>query len=369
MRAAAEALIPEDWPRPEGALRFSGQITAESSLLDIVAMLAHASQTGTLIVTSGDAVRAIAVDCGMLVGAATTRAAERIGEFLCQTGDLSHDELESALYIAAIDGRRIGDHLVATRRIDLATLEASLQQQAEEIFFAALRVEEGAFAVFTDVLVPAMPQARGLLSLVMEAQRRADAAAELRRTVGSSAHVPIPNVDIDGSELREVSAELADVFERCDAARSVADIAKSLGWSELATMRAVHQLVELSIVAIASPRVSTTADILRVANTLIMEVHRRCDRLGIGDELRRDVDAHVERTSDAAAMLRVIAPAADGHLDSARVHALARTSPRDELLEHAIRTYARVVAERARVLMAAKAAAEVTETWRPKAVG
>lgn len=126
LRAALRQLVPASLGHAEVPVRLAGEIHVAGALCDIVALLAQAGRTGTLIVASADAVRALSIERGELVGASTTAPAERIGEVLYRSGEIARDDIDEAAMVAALDGRLFGNALVSLGRIEEATLDTLL---------------------------------------------------------------------------------------------------------------------------------------------------------------------------------------------------------------------------------------------------
>lgn len=347
LRDAAESLLPPEWSRPESPLRLSGQVTASGALVEIVSFIAHAGRTGTLIVASGEIVRAIGFDNGALIGAATTRAQERIGDLLRKAGHVSREDLEAAAYTAALAGKVLGEVLVEAGQLERATLDETLRRQAEEILMAALRIDVGAFALFDDLTVPRAPGTpRTVISLMMEATRRSENMGVFRQTIGTLDHVPVRR-----EEAGSVAPDLVKVLEHCDGEHSIGEIAVDLGLFEFEIMHAIHRLATSELIDVLEPRIRSTTDVLKVSNDALVNMHRRCDRVKVGAMLRADLEDFLATTSTVAAMLREAEFTASGAFVVDALLRSVASGAKDELLELAIHEYLEFASDRATELL------------------
>lgn len=318
LRTALRRLVPSGFPRGEVPVRLAGEIHVAGSLCDIVALLAQSGRSGTLVVSTADALRAIAIECGELVGASTTAPYERLGEVLYRSGSLGRHEIEEIVMMANIEGRLFGETVVSMGRLDRTSLEALLVRQAEEVFYAALRADDGVFCFVDEALgVPMTATTRPSLGgLLMEAARRMDEMLMFRERVSSSRHVPARSDAPPGTSL---SAEAHAVLALADGSRSVEEIGRELGLLELDVTREVYELSRAGLVDVGSPRVRGPSDMLDIFNDALIDMHRRCDRLRCGDDLRRALRRYVATSQDLAVILDGVIPHDDGSLDIGKV--------------------------------------------------
>jgi hypothetical protein len=361
MRAALRRLVPSSLRKPEVGVRLAGEIQVAGALCDIIALLAQTGRSGSLIVSSSDAVRTIVIERGELVGASTTAVSERIGEVLYRSGEISRDDIDEALMIAGIDGRLFGEVLVSLGRVNESMLESLLARQAEEIFYSALRIEDGTFCFVDErVVVPVTPGARpALIRVLMEAARRMDEMLLYRASVASARHVPsqlLSSADI------ELPSELATIRELCNGERTVAEIGREVGLLEFEVTEALHALVTKGLIEILAPRVRSSEDIVGVFNDALVEVHRRCDRLRRGDELRRALDRYAASIPELASLMHDVTPHDDGSLDCSRVLRNVGTTRRETAVRRLLGGYVDFAVFEAGSLLPSDVAAELPVT-------
>jgi hypothetical protein len=368
LRSALRTLLAAGFRGAAGALsedvpvRLAGELHVAGALYDVVAMLAQAGRSGTLVVTSPEAVRALSIERGDLVSACTTAPNERIGEVLYRSGEIAREDIDEALMVSAIDGRRLGEVLVALGRASASSVDSRLERQAEEIFYAALRVDDGVFCFVDECIGAELADARrarsSLTSLLMEAARRMDEMLLFRERVPSSRHIP-ERASVVPPSGRELAPELAAVLDRCDGCRSVAEIGRAVGLLEFEVTQAIHRLAVEGRVEIAPPRVRGSEDIVAVFNDALVELHRRCDRLRCGDDLRRALDRYVACEEEMRALMRGVAPHDDGSLDASRLLRNAGSTRRDAIVKRALGGYLDFAAFHAGSLLPCSMAAEL----------
>jgi hypothetical protein len=335
----------------------AGEIQNAGSLCDIVGLLAQSGRSGTLVVSSPEATRALAIERGELIGAATTAPSERIGEVLYRSGEISREDIDEAIMMSGIDGRFFGQTLVALGRVDEAMLDTLLARQAEEIFYAALRVDEGVFCFVDERLgVPLTATQRPpLLSVLMEGARRMDEMLVFREVIGSSRHIPARTpLDVD-----DLGDELRAILELCDGVRSIADIGREVGLLEFEVTHSFHTLATRGLVEILGPRVRSSVDVIAIYNDVLTFVHRRCDRLRLGEDLRRALERFVACSPELLGLLHDVTPEDDGSLDSVRVLRNAGAARRETVVRRALGAYVDFAVFHAGSLLPSSAAAEL----------
>lgn len=252
LRHALRQILPASWSEATARISLAGELRHAGALADIVGLLSQGGRTGSLLIASEHGVRVLVTEGGCLAGAGTTILSERIGELLHRARAIGRDEIDEASIVAAIDGRRIGEVLVHEGRLDVAVFDALLHRQAEEIFYAAIRVDFGVFAFIEDTVRAVRLPTLGpsLLSLLMESARQSDEWAAHRETVPSNDHVPRR---VTPEPAEPVDADLEAVFSLCDGTRSVDEIARHAHLFELEAIEVLCRLVKMKRLVIDGP--------------------------------------------------------------------------------------------------------------------
>jgi hypothetical protein len=313
-----------DGSRP---LRLAGEVRTPGALCDVVAMIAQGSWGGELVVHDGEAVRSIYFDRGNVVGAATSVKSERVGEILWRFGAITRSQLEEVVKEAEKSGKRFGEAAVDLEFVDPEELFQMMGRQVEEVFFGAVHVSRATFYLFDgfDESRLARRQMIGAGALLMEAARRMDELHFFREKIPSDAWVPTPQ---PGAAGKRPPTELAELTAQCDGRRSIAEIGRRIGQLEFEVTRGIFQLVTGGLVTMSAPRPEGAAAIVAAFNVALLEVHRSCDVLGKGRDLRAAVNQFATGTGVYTALFSGAGPVADGSLRGERVErnveALAR---------------------------------------------
>lgn len=327
--------------REEGAfadatLRLAGQVRVAGALCDVLALVGQSGWTGSLVVGDGDGTRTLEFDAGRVVGAASTVRLERMGELVYRFGLASREQIDAARHAAAITGTSIAEALIEASVIDADDLDPVRRRHVEEIFFAVVRVKHGAFYFFDKRLLGHdLPRPHPTaLELLMEGARRMDEMLVYRERVPSEAHVP---------ELAAGAPALSglrgEVVARCNGKRSVADIGRHFGMLEYEITQLFSHLVADGLVIMRAPRPRGPEQIAAVFNTALVEVHRACDRAGVGDELRDGLKRFVGGSPVLAALISGAGPLDDGSFAPERVAKNLLARPTNEPVARLVKTF------------------------------
>ena len=311
-----------DGSRP---LRLAGQVRTPGALCDVVAMIAQGSWGGELVVhaahegeAEADAVRSIYFERGNVVGATTSVPAERLGEILWRFGAITRSQLDEIVQHAGRSGKRLGETAVDLDFVGPEELFQMMARQVEEVFYGAVHVSRATFYLFDgfDESRLARRQMLGAGALLMEAARRMDELQFFREKIPSDAWIPVPGAAGAG---KRGPPELAELLAQCDGRRSVAEIGRRIGQLEFEVTRGIFQLVTAGLVTMSAPRPEGAAAIVDAFNVALHEVHRACDGVGKGRELRGGIDQFATGTGVYPALFSGAGPLDDGGLRGDRV--------------------------------------------------
>jgi hypothetical protein len=306
--------------RPEGretaTLRMAGEIRTPGAICDVVAVAAQSSWTGEIVVLDADSQRSIFLDKGTVVGATTNVAAERLGETLYRFGVITRAQLEAVVAASNTSGKRIGEAAIELEFVTPGELFPMMARQVEEVFYAALRVGDGAFYVFDRFDESQLPRRHTMAAgaLLMEGARRMDEMRFFRERIPNDEYIPAPK-----AATQRPPDELADAFAQCDGKRSIAEIGRRTGQLEFEVTRAVYQLLQGGFVTVAAPRPQGPVAIVLAFNPALVEVHRRCDAAGRGGELRDALSRFATGALVFDPLFFGAGPAQDGSFTAARV--------------------------------------------------
>ncbi len=294
---------------PSRRCLLSGEIVGPGSLCDIFGFVAQVSWNGELVVFDDVGTRSLFIEDGHVVGASSTVAQERLGQVLYRYGLLDEGQVTQALTTAGTT-MRVGEAAVKLGFLRREKLFELMGRQAEEIFRGALAAENGAY-YFLDAFDEQSLASRQMLplsSLLREGVRWMHEVRYFRARIPSSLHVPVAT----GAHPPRDPAALA-VFERIDGRRSVADIVRLLGESELVVTRALFQLLHHGAVTMRPPRLAAE-QAMRVCNDAVGLILRELDALDEGDAVRAQL-AEFAASGVYARLFAGQKPADDGAYD------------------------------------------------------
>lgn len=180
----------------------------------------------------------------------------RLGERLVSAGLLTHEELMETLELQKTDdrSRRLGELLVERGLADIADITTIVRQQIEDTIFEILRWEGGRFEFEPD---QASDEDIGLLvsveNLVMEGARRFREWHQITRKIPSMDAIPRLNDEEDtGIEVALTPEEWA-LISRVNGRTTVAELARSCGFTDLEAGRTVFGLVTTGVLKITLP--------------------------------------------------------------------------------------------------------------------
>jgi hypothetical protein len=301
-------------------LRLAGEVRTPGALCDVVAMIAQGSWGGELVVhaAEADAVRSIYFERGNVVGATTSVPAERLGEILWRFGAITRSQLEEIVQHAGKSGKRLGETAVDLDFVGPEELFQMMARQVEEVFYGAVHVSRATFYLFDGFDESRLPrrQMLGAGALLMEAARRMDELQFFREKIPSDAWIPLPSPAAAG---KRSPPELVELLTQCDGRRSVAEIGRRIGQLEFEVTRGIFQLVTAGLVVMSAPRPEGAAAIVDAFNVALHEVHRACDGVGKGRELRGGIDQFATGTGVYPALFSGAGPLDDGSLRGDRV--------------------------------------------------
>ena len=309
----------------DATLRLAGQVRLAGALCDVLALIGQSGWSGSLIVNDDAGTRTIEFDAGRVVGAGSTVRLERFGELVYRFGLANREQIDNARHSAAISGTSLAEALAELEVVTEDDLEPVRRRHVEEIYYASVRVRNGAFYFFDKRLLGhELPRPHpSALELLMEGARRMDEMLVYREHVPSEKHVPAVT-----ATRSPPSGVLGETLARCNGKRSVADVGRHMGMLDYEITQVMARLVREGHVAMRVPRPRGPEQITEAFNVALVEIHRSCDRSAVGDELREGLKRFVTGSPVLAALVSGAGPLDDGSFAPERVsrNLLARPS-------------------------------------------
>jgi hypothetical protein len=314
-----------DGQEPDGrACVLAGEVRASGALCDVVSFIGHTSYRGELIVIDKTASRSIFFDQGQVVGAQSSAEKERLGEVLYRYGILTEEQVAACDHAMTQEGVRFGEAAVKHGHITRERLFGLMGKQSEEIFYAMLLVNTGAFYFLDgyDEASLSSRQSLSVASLIREGVRRMHEMRYFRARIKTDQHVP---ARVAGRTPPE--NDPLEVYTNVDGVRSVADICRAVGQGEFEVSRVLFQLVQAGHVAIKPPRLKPKS-VVEVYNQAIALLLRELDAMDQGDDVRTQLAAWVDKEGTYGQLFVGAGPADDGTLNAGAIAENVAKMPR-----------------------------------------
>jgi len=230
-------------------VRLEGTLDA-FSLPDIFQLLSFTKKTGTLHLRREDGHGVVHLRAGSVTGGRADITRQELGRRLLGAGLVDDEVLAAAAEDLAGDPELSLAQLLAEKgRLDVSTVRALAEEQANDAVFSLLRWSDGEFAFVVD---EADPDDLGALvpveQVVTEGQRRITAWSAMVESVPAPSAVVSVNTapDEDPSATRDEWALLSLV----DGRRTVADLVGLSGRGEYAVVSALAGLVSRGLLVV-----------------------------------------------------------------------------------------------------------------------
>jgi tetratricopeptide (TPR) repeat protein len=223
----------------------------EASLPDVLQLLAMGKKTGCLSVTHRNNFGYIYFDKGKISYASIVNRRDRIGDMLVKAGQISQDQLQSAIDAQGKQReKRIGDLLVDLGFISREKLHEHVRIQIEEAVYLLFTWNEGTFNFEVDV----RPERQDLLvsinpeSLLLEGARRVDEWSLIEKKIPSFDVV----FDADWRKLAAtdlvLTAEQQAVLQYVDGRRDITHLVEASGLVEFEVGKALYGLLSAGLI-------------------------------------------------------------------------------------------------------------------------
>jgi len=225
------------------------------TLSDIFRLTALAKKTGRLEVERRNGSGRVYFRDGDVYYAESTKSRERLGRKLTRSGWLTERQLNRAVVEQEQTGRRLGEILVDHGAVDDEQIDWAVRSQIEDGVFDLLRWDLGAFVWEPDVEIEVeVPLTVTVENLIIEASRRLDEIAQIRRKI-PSANVVLAMVSRppDGARQINITSEEWQVLVLVDGHRTVEDIATFTGAEAYQTTRLLFGLLNAGLIEHKEP--------------------------------------------------------------------------------------------------------------------
>lgn len=227
-------------PMPKARCVLSGELGAIPPV-DLAAFLHQQRLTGILWTLTSLVERSIWFKEGRVRWAASSSAAERLGEVAVKLGMITQAQLSEISREQTGAVRRLGQTLVDRGYINGHDLWKAIQHQITEVFYAFLMCRSGPFAFIDDAVEDRFAAHLSLdtQGLLMDGVQRLDEMAHFRRTVPETSYVRRK-----GPLKGEFGPLEQRIYDLADGERTVQEIARQMGVGEFDAVKAIFHLVE-----------------------------------------------------------------------------------------------------------------------------
>lgn len=276
-------------------MRMAGEIAGKLTVMEVLSMLASANWNGELHVIGTDSQRTLYIHQGVLKSAGSDLPSERLGEVMLSRGAITHEQLVEC--VSEMDAsRRFGEMVVDRGLVDREQLFSHVRAQMQVIFNGALLVREGfySFVHFAkDAAPPSVTVHLPIQHLLMEGVQRIDEMELFRERIPSSDLCPEATDQADASKLDEHLLPMAGMI---DGQRSIADIARELGWDEFLATKAVYQLLQSGYARLGRARRldrDAAAHAIQQFNNVMRDIFVAVAKHGSLDNTRNNLNAWI----------------------------------------------------------------------------
>lgn len=221
---------------------------------DVLELLHHQRQTGTLEIESGDDHVAIGLSQGAvdLAIARPSRPEFRIGRYVVDAGLIEQDELEKILEVRTGARQLLGTYLMKLGYLRPEDLTRALTRQTSELVYEALRWRRGRYRFSRLATRPEAAAARlgvPISAILMEGLRRVDEWRLVEEQIRSFDEIYRPDTDsIARFDRNHLSREERLVLDAVDGHRSVREIVVATRMGSFEVGKILFQLLTSRLV-------------------------------------------------------------------------------------------------------------------------
>jgi len=228
---------------------------------DLLQWLSLGQKTGTLVITNKRVEKKVFFRRGRVISSASNDPREYLGQFLMSHGYLSEPELKKAMEVQQQSNILLGKILVMIDVIAEPDLQRLMRLKAEEEIYDIFLWDNGDFYFIDDELpqMEMIPLQVDVTGIIMEGTRRVDEWARIREIIPNAAVIPVPEGDIDPTDLEEVELP---IVRAVDGKRSIADIVLESRSSEFTVSSIVNTLVRQGSVKLSDPTSQKMAKVI-----------------------------------------------------------------------------------------------------------
>jgi len=202
-------------------------------------------ETGTLTLRQGPIMKTVRLHRGAVVFASSNERDDRLFQLLLRRGAVSLPDLIKALEVSLKDKRRLGEILLAQRKIGREDLERGLQDQLKDIVCGLFAWTTGAWQ-FEAGEPPAESVTLKVhpLALILEGIRRIDSWARAYEVVGGMNAEYLATREAEGlAKKSELLPGEQQILNFCQESRSLSEICEIVPLNDFVVTKVVWGLL------------------------------------------------------------------------------------------------------------------------------
>jgi len=288
-------------PRGEQVL-MAGQIVSNSTVLEIVNLIASSRWAGTLHLYGTDSHRLLGFYNGVLRYAESDHPEDRLDKVLRRIGVLRPAQVEQVMRGIKPD-QRFGELLIEHGLVERKELFTYLGRQIEQILLAAVLEDQGTYTFLVSDEAGPPPAATAhipLQSLLLDAAERVDKLSIFSQLVPDSSMCPEVR---DGVDVAQLDPRQRLVLGYCDGKRSLREIGSETWLGRFQTLEITYQLLRGGQIQLCPPQLSPAqqaAELIEPFNQSLVEIYEAIESSGQADRVRRDLATWIGEQADSS---------------------------------------------------------------------
>jgi len=269
-------------------------------LSDLLQLITTSAKTGMLSICRNEQKREIYFRKGAVIFASSSGSEEQLlGNLVLSRKKISKADLERALSIQKLSGKKLGTVLLEMTKLTKEELLSFLRIQVEEIVYNLFGWNSGEF-VFYDGKPPPVGQVTAELNtmnLIMEGSRRIDEWIKIREVLPpEETRLEIVRDPKTKSSTFKLTVDDVRLFPLIDGDRTISELMQASPASEFFTRKSLAKLITLGLVRVGEkkaaigPKVSDEKALSRVMVSLYSESYRTIEKIAsrkLGDGARK----------------------------------------------------------------------------------
>jgi hypothetical protein len=253
-------------------------------LSDLLQLITTSAKTGMLSIRGGEQKREIYFTKGAVIYASSSGSeGQLLGNLVLSQKKISKADLEKALSIQKLTGKRLGTVLLEMTKLTKEELVSFLRSQVEEIVYNLFGWNSGEFVFYDGKLPPAGQVTAELntMNLIMEGSRRIDEWIKIREILPpEETMLEIVTDPKTRSGSVEVALDDLRLLPLIDGDRSISELLQVSTAGEFHTRKALANFISLGLVRGGDKKTATRSKVSdeKALSTVVVSLYYRSYR-------------------------------------------------------------------------------------------